>query len=347
MAVTAITDLLHAPVELLLEIIQERQPRLNSIFNSQLVMSSGVNYAQRALQDGAIEVDIPILSPVSGGYTGQNPGTPPTPDKITSKRQKAPVVYREKAWGRDAFAAAQSGIDPLTYIIDRVLNVRLDGMEEMLINVHNGIFATAAFADLILDTSVNEEPVGAPGSNVFFDADAFHDLTGILGIKEDDLVGGIITMHSKVRTKLKKLDEIDFVAASKQGGIPFDTYKGLRVVVDDRLVRAGTTDGFVYPVTISAPQSVILQFAPQSEDGTTSSSLAFDSDVPNLIKALYDRIVGICHVNGTIWTPTGPDPDLTLAAAGPTDAQLATEDAWATAYTDVKNTRIVRGEFNV
>jgi hypothetical protein len=346
MAVTKITDLLHAPVELLLEIIQERQPRLNSIFNSPLVMSAGVNYAQRAFEDGAIQVQIPILSPVSGGYTGQNPGTPPTPDKITSERQTAAIVYREKAWGRDAFAAAQSGIDPLAFIVDRVLNVRLDGMEEMLIASQNGMFASTAFASLILTTGVNEAPVASPGSNVFFDADAFHDLTGILGIKEDDLMGGIITMHSKVRTKLKKLDEIDFVPGSKSNGIPFDTYKGLRVVVDDRLIRAGTSDGYVYPVTINAPQSVILQFAPQSEDGTTSSSLAFDSDVPNLIKALYDRIVATCHINGTVWSPTDADVPPTIAACGPLDVDLALANAWATAYTDVKNTRIVRGEFN-
>jgi hypothetical protein len=346
MAHTTIDDLLHAPVELLLEAIQERQPRMNSLFNSPIVITDGRNFAQRALEDGAVAIEIPILSPVEGGYTGQNPGTPPTPDNITSGRQKAPVVYREKAWGRDAFSAAMSGIDPLTFIVDRILNVRLDGAEAMLMAILNGCFASADFANLILDTNVNEAPVGVPGSNVFFDADVFHDLTGILGMKEDDLVGGIITMHSKVRTKLKKLDEIDFLPASKQTGIPFDTYKGLRVVVDDRLRRAGTTSGYVYPVTIAAPRSVILQFAPQTSDGTTSSSLAYDSDVPNLMKAIYDRVVAVCHVNGAVWQPTEATVPPTIAKCGPTDVQLALEDAYASAYSDVKETRIVRAEVN-
>jgi hypothetical protein len=347
MAFTTIDDLLHAPAEMLLAAIAERQPRLNSIFNSPILLKTGVNYAQRALEDGAIAIEMPLIAPVEGGYTGQNPGTPPNIDNISSIRQKSPVFYREKAWGRDSFSMAQGGIgDPLNWVLDKVLNVRLDGMEDTLLSIHDGIFASDDFQDLILDADVNEDALNTPGDNVYFDADVFHDLTGILGIKEDDLAGGIITMHPKVRTKLKKLEENDFVPASKSQGIPFDTYKGLRVVVDDRLVRDGTTSGKVYPVTISAPQSTIMQLAPQGQDGTTASSLAFDSDIPNLRKALYDRIVGIVHVNGVIWTPTGPNPDLTIAKCGPTNVQLATEAAWNTAYTNVKETRIVRVEVN-
>lgn len=345
MAHTTITDLAHAPVEVLLAAMQERQPRLNTIFNSALLLQDPRNFANRALEDGATQIEIPILSPVTGGYTLQNPGNPPTPDNITSDRQVTPVMYREKAWGRDAFARAQSGIDPMAWIVDRILNVRFDDAEDALINVLNGIFASSDFSDLILDLSVNEDPVGAPGSNVPFSTDAFHDLTGILGIKEDDLLGGIVTMHTKVRTALKKADEIDDVRDS-EGNLLFQSYKGMRIVPDDRLIRDGTTSGKVYPVTIAAPQSTLLNFADQGEDGTESSSLAFDNDVPNLRKALYDRIVALIHVNGTKWVPTGPDPDLTVAKGGPTDAQLATADAWETTYVNVKETRIVRTEVN-
>lgn len=345
MAHTTAADLAHAPVELLLAAIQERQPRMNSMFNSPLVIKDGRNFANRALEDGAVDIEIPLLSPVLGGYTLQNPGTPPAIDNITSGRQKAPMMYREKAWGRDAFAAAQTGIDPFAYIVDRVLNVRLDDAEKALINMLNGIFASADFADLIFDTDFTEDAVGTPGDAVFWDSDVFHDTTGILGIKEDDLVGGIITMHSKVRTNLKKLDELDTVKPS-EGGIPFNVYKGMRVIVDDRLVRAGTTSGFVYPLTICGPQTILFNVATQGQDGTTSSSLAYDSDIPNLRKALYDRVVMLAHVNGTVWTPTGPAPDLTIAKGGPTDAQFATAAAWTTAYTNVKETRVVRAYVN-
>lgn len=345
MAHTTIADLAHAPVELLLAALQERQPRMNTIFNSPLVLEDSRNFANRALEDGAVDVEIPLISPINGGYSLQNPGNPPTVDNITSGRQKAPIMYREKAWGRDAFARAKSGIDPFDYIAGRILNVRYDDAEKALIEILNGIFASSDFSDLILDASVNEDATDTPGDNVFFDADVFHDLTGILGIKEDDLVGGIITMHSRVRTNLKKLDEIDTIKPS-EGGIPFQSYKGLRLVVDDRLVRDGATSGSVYPITIAAPGTVVFNFATQGTDGTESSSLAYDNDIPNLRKALYDRVVALCHVNGTVWTPTGPDPDLTIAGGGPTDAQFATADAWTTAYTNVKETRIVRVETN-
>lgn len=347
MAHTTITDLAHAPVELLLAALQERQPRLNSIWNSPLVLKDPRNFANRALEDGAVDVEIPLISPIDGGYTIQNPGTPPTPDNITSGRQKAPVVYREKAWGADAFARAQSGIDPFSYIADKLLNVRFDGAEDMLINVLNGLFASDDFADLIFDSTVNEDPVGAAGSNVYFDADMFHDITGVLGIKEDDLTGGIITMHSRVRTNLKKLEELDTIKPSEGQGIPFLSYKGLRVVVDDRLVRAGTTSGSVYPVTIAAPGTVVFNIATQGQDGTTSSSLAYDSDIPNLRKALYDRVVMLAHINGTVWRPDlATGGALTVAKGGPSNAQFATANAWKTAYANVKETRILRAEVN-
>jgi len=347
MAATTIANLAHAPVELLLAAIQERQPRLNRILNSALVLQDPRNFANRALEDGATKVEIPLISPVTGGYSIQNPGTPPTIDNITSGRQIAPVLYREKAWGRDAFAAAQSGIDPFAYIVDKILNLRYDAAETVIINQLIGMFKSDDFASLVLSTSVNEAPVGVPASNVYFDADAFHDLTGIFGIKEDDLAGGIILMHSKMRTYLKKQDELDTVKPSS-GGLEFNTYKGLRVVVDDRLVRAGTTSGFVYSVTILAPQTIVFNIAVQGQDGTTSSSLAYDSDIPNLTKALYDRVVSIAHINGTIWTPAlATGGALTVVTGGPSDTQLTTANAWNTAYTNVKETRVARGEFNI
>lgn len=344
---TTIDNLAHAPVELLLAALQERQPRVNSILNSPLVVDDPRNFADRALEDGAIQVDIPLISPVPGGYSLQNPGTPVTVDNITSNRQTAPVMYREKAWGRDAFARAQSGIDPMAYIVDHILNVRYDGAEDALINVLNGIFASSDFDDLIVDeTPVNEDPVGDASSNVYMDANLFHDMTGLFGIKEDDLAGGIITMHTKVRTWLKKLDELDTVKPSS-GGLDFLSYKGLRVVADDRLVRNGSSSGKVYPVTICAPQTIVFDIATQSQDGTESSSLAYDNDIPNLRKALYDRVVSVCHVNGTVWSPaTATSGPLTVAKGGPTNVQLATEGAWKTAYTNVKETRIVRTEVN-
>lgn len=346
MAHTTIVDLAHAPVELLLAAIQERQARMNTIWNSPLIIKDPRNFANRALEDGAVEIEIPLVSPLEGGYTLQNPGTPPDIDNITSGRQKAPVMYREKAWGADAFSRAQSGMDPFSFIADRILNVRFDGAEDTLVNLLTGIFRSDDFASLIKDTDVNEDPVGAAGSNVYWDADLFHDTTGILGIKEDDLVGGVMLVHSKVRTNLKKLDEIDEQKQS-EGGIPFSTYKGMRLVTDDRLIRAGTTSGSIYPVYIAAPGSILFNFATQGTDGTTSSSLAYDSDIPNLRKALYDRIVALVHVNGTVWTPAlATGGALTIAKGGPTNAQIATANAWNTAYSNVKETRILMAEVN-
>lgn len=344
MAHTTITNLAHAPVELLLEAIQERQPLLNSIWNSPLVIQDGRNFANRCLEDGAIDIEIPLISPLQGGYTLQNPGTPPVVDNITSGRQKAPAGYREKAWGADAFSRSQSGIDPFSYIADRLLNVRFSDAEKAYIAIQNGIFASTDFASLIFDTSFND----GSGPDVFFDQDLFHDMTGVLGIKEDDFIGGTISLHSKVRTNLKKLNELDTVKQSEGQGIQFQTYKGLRVITDDRLVKNATSGGGkVYPITIQAPATMIFNIATQGQDGTTSSSLAYDSDVPNLRKALYDRIVFLAHVNGTVWSPANADGGaLTVAKGGPTDVQLATKNAWKTAYTNVQETRIVRSYVN-
>lgn len=342
MAHTTIANLAHAPVELLLEAIQEAQARINSIWNSPLILQDPRNFANRALEDGAIKLDIPLIRPIGGTYTLQAPGTPPTPDNIASVRQTSAVVYREKAWGADAFARAQSGIDPFAYIANRILQVRFDAAEDMFIATVGGLMSAATYSSCIFATGFADS---SGATEVFFDQDIFHDMTGLLGVKEDAFIGGTILMHSKVRTNLKKLNELDTVKPSEGQGIEFQTYKGLRVVCDDRLVRdAATGTSKVYSVTICAPQTILFNIATQSQDGTTSSSLAYDSDVPNLRKALYDRVVMLCHVNGAIWTPTMPTA-LTIATAGPTDVQLAT-NKWTCAYANPKETRIVRSFVN-
>jgi hypothetical protein len=342
MAHTTIANLAHAPVELLLEAIHEAQARINSIWNSPLILQDPRNFANRALEDGATNVQMPLIKPIGGTYTLQNPGTPPTPDNISSVRQNAAVVYREKAWGADAFSRAQSGIDPFAYIANRILQVRFDAAEDMFINIVGGMFASTAFAGNIFATGFADSAV----AEVYFDQDIFHDMTGLLGVKEDAFIGGTILMHSKVRTNLKKLNELDTVKPSEGQGIEFQTYKGLRVVCDDRLVRnAASGPSKVYSVTICAPQTILFNIATQSQDGTTSSSLAYDSDVPNLRKALYDRVVMLCHVNGTIWSPQNGGA-LTIATAGPTDAQFVTANKWLSAYNNPLETRVVRSYVN-
>lgn len=346
MAHTTITNLAHAPIQIILAAITEMRLKRRSLFNSPVVRQDNT-WASRCVTEGGVQIEIPILKPLTGGYTLQNPGTPPTVDNMTSDKQVMPIMYREKAWGRDSFSASQSGMDPLNYFAQQVNAVRDEDMESSLVSLLTGVFKSSAFSALTLSNSVNEAPVGSPGSNVQFNANAFHDILNILGEREDDIVGGTILMHSKLRTYLKKLDEIQYVKGS-DGQPDLPIYKGLRIVVDDRLRRAGTTSGFVYPLYIAAPGSIILSQAPQSEDGTLSSSLAFDKDIPNLRAALYDRIVYGLHVNGTKWQPASASGGaLTVAKAGPTEAQLATVDAWGLVSSRVGDVKVVRGEFNI
>jgi len=82
---TTIDDLLHAPVELLLAALQERQPRLNTLMNSPLVLQDPRNFANQALSTGATKIEIPLLTPVPGGYSTQDPGTPPPIAGLGSK----------------------------------------------------------------------------------------------------------------------------------------------------------------------------------------------------------------------------------------------------------------------
>lgn len=350
MAFTTIDDLLHAPVQILVKAIRERQPRRNSIMTSPLVIRDSA-WANRAVTEGGTSIEIPLIKPVPGGYTLQNPGTPATVDALGSAKQTAAVCYREKAWGRDAFAAGMSGVDPLNWLADAINNVRFDKQEAQIIAMLLGIFKSTGFTGLnynvAFSKTVNEAPVGVPASNLYWDTDVFHDTVSILDIREDDLRGGVMFVHPKHRTYLKKADELDTVKAST-GDFLMETYKGLRVVVDNRLVRAGTTSGFVYRYFIAAPGSVIVSQADQSGDGTTVSSLAPDVDVPNLRKALWDRITDIVHVNGCSWSPaTAQGGALTVAKGGPTDAQFATQNAWVLKSTSAGEVKVLTGEVNV
>jgi hypothetical protein len=159
-----------------------------------------------------------------------------------------------------------------------------------------------------------------------------------MGQAMEKLEGGIIFAHTDIVTSLQIQDEIDFIRSS-EGKFLYRAWKGLRVVVDDSLKRAGATSGSVYYTLICAPGSVIFDQKPQIFTDKPGEVAAVQVDLTQLSTndvVIYDRTRYCVHPQGAKWVGTP-----TYADAGPSDTELATAANWNLALNDVRNSGIV------
>ena len=345
----------HLPKPALIEAaVMQGVGRKYAWITSGLRAEPGVNYPDSARAIGATELQIPVLKPIEGTMTLQNPGTPPTPSDITTEKQVAPVVLLEHAIGGTAFTAEylRSTGMTMTEAMAGSINVTRDKeVAGRAIASLQGIFASSDFSGLLANTAagdyaVNEDPVNAPGDNLEWTDDFFTDAAHVIGSDVEEFRGGVIMMHSKVRAYLQKVNPSDFESKSV-GDLTISIYRNMLVVANDALSRDGDTSGKVYQVYLSKPAQLIAQIGTQGPDGTTASSLAFDNDVPNLRKAMYDRVALLVHWNGAKWVPANADSVPTIAEAGPTQDQLKLANAWELAFENIALFGVIKMEVNV
>ena len=355
MSFTPKSGLKHLPnPALIVAAVAQGVGRKYQWINSALRAEPGVNYPDAVRSIGATQLEVPVLQPIEGDMTLQNPGNPPTPSDVTTDKQIAPIAYLEHAVGINGFTPEYLrgiGISATEAMASSINVTRDRQVTQRAIAELDGIFASSDFSGLLANTSagsysVNEDPVNDAASNVYFDDDFFTDASHIIGADVEEFSGGVIMMHSKVRSYLQKITPSDFQNLNV-GDITVTTFRSMIVVANDSLVRDGGTSGKVYQVYLCKPGQLIAQIGTQGPDGTEVSSLAYDNDVPNLRKALYDRVSILVHWNGAKWIPTNADTPPTIAEAGPSVDQLKSANAWELAFTDINRFGVVKLEVNV
>jgi hypothetical protein len=218
-------------------------------------------------------------------------------------------------------------------------------MKNQLLNMLSGLFndgATGGAFKAMATTSFVED-LTTQTTDHLIDSDMIDDAIALLGEQASRLRNGagVIAMHSTIHKALKKQDKIDFERPS-QMPIALGYYEGLPIIIDDDLVRVGTTSGNVYHTYIFTERSIAMTDRPQvTYAGAPESVASIVRDVDNDKNDAYlwDRTSCILHPAGAKWVGT---TNPITSGTSPTDAHLATATNWSLAYGDVKNVGIIQ-----
>ncbi len=301
--------------------------------------SSGVMAPNPLLDEyasgGGLTANVPMFKDITDqDEANQVEGAGPTLDNITTANQVCTILNRVKAWGATSFASQLSGEDPVPKIVAQIAQNRLKRRSKIILaclrGAFNGLAAAGAAAPLsaVRSDIFIETGLSATSANLI-SANAFINATSLMGELSDGLQMGAIVCHSSIKAALQKADAASF-KNGVESGLPYriTTYRDIPIFTSDSLVRAGTTNGFVYETYILTNGIIGFGAKPQSQVVGDMSSFLLEEDKHTNTVALYDRLRQIVHLWGMRWTGTPADVN-----GGATNAELATATNWQLAFT--------------
>lgn len=305
-----------------------------------------------AASQAGTDVQIPFFIEPSPSDEVQLERTAPTVNKLTSGLQRATILNRVHALGGTALAKAVSGADPISEILRLLDGIRQRQRATALQSQLAALFGTAATTNaatgamraLRLDNFV--EILANVTNSHLISSNMVLDAIQLMGEAKARIEGGVFLCHSQIATNLNKQDDITTVYDS-QGKFVMKTYKGMMVVEDDRLTRAGTGAGTppVYFSFICARGSVVTGEKAQIVTDQAGEVAAIQLDAKNLSlneQVVYDRTRYILHVQGAKWNPQAGVPANAADKAGTaSNAELADPANWQLAFADARNVGIV------
>jgi hypothetical protein len=266
-------------------------------------------------------------------------GTAPTPDNIAGDTVVAPILNRVKATGSSALAGAVSGGDPMAEI-GRILGTRrVKQRQKTVLAMLRGVMgagATAAAGGGVLAAMrkdhFDESGVSA-ASTELLDVDKFIDAKSLMGELQDALRGGVIWIHPTPLAGLEKADVTSFKEKS-MGAFTIRTYRDIPLVVSESLVRAGTTNGYVYETFLIANGALGVGEKPQAGDSLDVASLQLFLNKEKNEAVIYDRTRWLTAIGGIKWTGTP-------SGQSATNAELQTIGNWSLKWATANRCGIV------
>lgn len=267
-------------------------------------------------QNGGNTINMPFFQDLNGDSEGLSDTNPLTVNNISTAQDVARLHMRGKAWGSNDLAKALSGADPMGAVADLVSDYWAREMQKTLTYSLSGIIGsniTNNSSDMVKNVATEVVTTA-----VKFDADLFVDGQSTFG----DALGQIngIAMHSDTYYYLLKTDNISFERES-QGELMIERYRGVRVIIDDKLPKiAGTTSGFKYTTYLFGTGAFGY--------GQGSAPVPTETDRDSLqgTDILINRSHFIMHPTGIKWTNSS------VAGTTPTYAEIATAANWSRVY---------------
>lgn len=328
MAITSISSL-WTP-DIWIQGMREKQAKFPSVFNSRAVLKSDVfdNIASGA----GVSANVPFFKDITDQDDEiQVQSTGPSKNDATSGLQVAPILNRVTANGATALSGAVSGSDPVANIVSQLVARRLMQRNKTLIAIlrgaFNGLGANAAAAPLLaVRTDAFDESGNDATSSQTMNPDLFINAKAGLGELANELSSGAMFVHPNVLAALEKADRSSF-KNGLESGLPFTitTYRDVPIFTSESLVRAGTTNGFVYETYILAGGVVGYGEKAQAGDVADVASLQYDHDKDKNDEIIYDRTRFVLHLNGMKWVGSP-------AGQSATNTELRTAANWELVY---------------
>jgi hypothetical protein len=298
--------------------VVQRTPVLSALWLSGIIGAVPEITAAFNNAAGGTRVAMPFWNDLTGAEEILSDTVPLTPDKITTGQDEAVVHFRGKAWAANGLVAALTGDDPVRVIGDLVANFWIRRMQAALIAQLAGVFAAASMSSLVSDIS------GAGGAAAIIGAQSIVDAQYKLGDQAENLTA--FAMHSAVVALLDKQQLIATVVPS-QGDIPFRTYLGKRIIVDDGMpVASGVYTSYLFGAgAVGFAEANLPINLPATE---TARDYLQGDDI------LINRRAFVLHVRGIRWIGTP-------AGVSPTNVELAVGTNYSRVY-DPKLIRVVQ-----
>ena len=318
------------------------------IFEMSRFIQSGVVQRNSALdaRAGGTRVRVPFfdaLNPTEEQIKSSNDwGTSGagylTSQNVTADEQIMTILHRGFQYATDDLSKLGSGADPLAHVRDQLAAAINKKKTATLIAQLNGLFGNISGSGVLGANTVNVTGTTSATSDNYLTAANVIKAKQKLGERGDELTA--IAMHSAVAGYLEQTGYLQVQvsggsvsAASGLVGVPYNTFAGLRVIVDDQIgvISGGTATHLnKYPVYLFGA-GVVAEGIQQDLRVETDRNKSSFQDL-----LIVDYHYGY-HVNGTKWSAAGDNP--TNAS---TSGNLAATGSWGLAYDNAKNVPLVR-----
>lgn len=243
MAVTQIVDIYNPLVFSAAE--QERQIEMNAFLASGIMVADPRISAMASV--GGNVGELPFFKPLGTeepNYSSDDPGANSTPSKVSSAKMVYRLASQNNSWSTMDLAVELALEDPTGAITGRVGDYWATTNEKRLINSALGVLADNVANDSgDMVVNVATDAAGAPVAAELIGADVIIDARQTAG---DHKAGfSAIAMHSVVHSTLEKQQLIQYVRDADNNTM-FETYNGMRVIVDDSLPAVAGSNRVTY-----------------------------------------------------------------------------------------------------
>lgn len=335
MATTRLADVIYSPM--FVPTTQQKIAQLSKIRNSP-VISNDPEIQEFANNKGDL-VQMPFWNDLSGNsnVSSDDPAQSATPNKITQGQDMARKIRRNNGWQSANLVSSMIGEDPLDAVATLIANYWVREEQRILLSVLTGVFLAASMAGNILDVASADG--NNPATRVLLDAEVSSNAHALLGEYGGSLTA--VMMHSRIYWNLRTQRAIEF-GKDPVTGLDFERWDGKDVFYSDQVPNvAGGTSGRIYTTFFFGTGALGYAEAEGAGGPKKPVELSSVAEAGNGegIETVWYRRHWVMHPRGVAFTGTP------AAAAGVTDAELATGANWTRVY-DPKLVRIVAVKTN-